>query len=254
MPPPIIFFPVSFFWIFSDLHFAECFSLPSVFWHSAKALPSARQKALGKDVFADEIAAECPLPSVTLGKAFAECNRGFAECLGHSAKPLNPVVQIVSEDSVVNQVQEFECIIWLHIRRMSASSNIVMKYFISDQLLYSVNDVINHPRAQLQGISCPLCMYIYIYVNNPINENHLRTLTTLVICHSLYFYSTTRYHACMLYNNKQRKEAMRPKTPSSEHRPMQSPFLCNTRRTPCSSSPLPVMEQSTTFPRSSWPW
>jgi hypothetical protein len=38
--------------------------------------------ALGKDVFADEIAAECPLPSATLGKIFAECNRGFAECLG----------------------------------------------------------------------------------------------------------------------------------------------------------------------------
>jgi hypothetical protein len=34
------------------------------FWHSAKPLPSARQKAFGKDVFTDEIAAECPLPSV----------------------------------------------------------------------------------------------------------------------------------------------------------------------------------------------
>jgi hypothetical protein len=42
-------------------------------------LPSARQKALGKDVFADEIVAECPLPSVTLGKTFAEYNRAFAE-------------------------------------------------------------------------------------------------------------------------------------------------------------------------------
>jgi hypothetical protein len=38
--------------------------MPSISWHSAKPLPSARQKALGKDVFADEIAAECPLPSV----------------------------------------------------------------------------------------------------------------------------------------------------------------------------------------------
>jgi hypothetical protein len=72
MPPPINFFSYFIFWIFSDLHFAECFSLPSVF---------CRQKALGKDVFADEIAAECSLLSITLGKAFAECNRGFAECL-----------------------------------------------------------------------------------------------------------------------------------------------------------------------------
>jgi hypothetical protein len=62
------------------LLFAECF------------LALGKGKALGKDVFADEIFAEYPLPSVTLGKAFAECNRGFAECPRHSAKPLNPVV------------------------------------------------------------------------------------------------------------------------------------------------------------------
>jgi hypothetical protein len=97
---PNNFFPVLFFWIFSDLHFAECFSLPSVFWHSAKPLPSARQKALGKDVFADEIFAECPLPSVTLDKAFAECNRGFAECPRQSAKPLNPVVYVTEVASL----------------------------------------------------------------------------------------------------------------------------------------------------------
>ena len=30
---------------------------------------------LGKDDFADNIFAECPLPSVAFGKAFAECNR-----------------------------------------------------------------------------------------------------------------------------------------------------------------------------------
>jgi hypothetical protein len=33
-----------------------------------------------------------PLPSVTLGKAFAECKIAFAECLKHSAKELCPVV------------------------------------------------------------------------------------------------------------------------------------------------------------------
>jgi hypothetical protein len=80
--PNKFFFSYFIFWIFFDLHFAECFSLPSVFL------------ALGKDVFADEIAAECPLPSVTLGKGFAECNSGFAECPRHSAKPLIPVVYV----------------------------------------------------------------------------------------------------------------------------------------------------------------
>jgi hypothetical protein len=36
-------------------------------------LPSAREKVLGKEVFADALFAEPSLPSVTLGKAFAEC-------------------------------------------------------------------------------------------------------------------------------------------------------------------------------------
>ena len=35
------------------------------------------------------------LPSVTLGKEFAECKLSFAECNRHSAKRLNPVVTIV---------------------------------------------------------------------------------------------------------------------------------------------------------------
>jgi hypothetical protein len=66
------------------------FSLSSTKWHSAKALPSARQKVLGKE--ADVQFAERSLPSVTLGKVFAECFLGFAECLRHSAKELCPVV------------------------------------------------------------------------------------------------------------------------------------------------------------------
>jgi hypothetical protein len=37
------------------------------------SLPSARQKALGKEGFADALFAEPSLSSVTLGKAFAEC-------------------------------------------------------------------------------------------------------------------------------------------------------------------------------------
>jgi hypothetical protein len=55
--------------------FAECFlTLGKVFAECPK-------KALGKEPFADEIFAECSLPSVTLDKAFAECKIAFAECL-----------------------------------------------------------------------------------------------------------------------------------------------------------------------------
>jgi hypothetical protein len=36
-------------------------------------LPSAREKVLGKEGFADVLFAELSLPSATLGKAFAEC-------------------------------------------------------------------------------------------------------------------------------------------------------------------------------------
>jgi hypothetical protein len=68
------------------------FSLPSVKWHSANSLSSARQKVLGKEVVADVQFAEHSLSSVTLGKAFAECKIVFAECLRHSAKKLCPVV------------------------------------------------------------------------------------------------------------------------------------------------------------------
>ena len=86
-------------------HFAECHgdvrravSVRSTFlcqvlmWYSAKALPSARYIALGKEPFADKSYAGGSLPSVTLGKLFAECKLGFAECLGHSAKNPCPVV------------------------------------------------------------------------------------------------------------------------------------------------------------------
>jgi hypothetical protein len=37
------------------------------------SLPSAREKVLGKEGFADALYAEPSLPSATLGKAFAEC-------------------------------------------------------------------------------------------------------------------------------------------------------------------------------------
>ena len=45
--------------------------------------------ALGKEIFAER-----PLPSAALGKAFAECISGFAECRRHSAKRGCPVVHV----------------------------------------------------------------------------------------------------------------------------------------------------------------
>jgi hypothetical protein len=55
-------------------------------------LPSARHKVLGKETAADVQFAERSLPSVTLGKAFAECKIVVAEWLRHTAKELIPVV------------------------------------------------------------------------------------------------------------------------------------------------------------------
>jgi hypothetical protein len=55
-------------------------------------LPSAREKVLGKEGFVDALFAEPSLLSATLGKAFAECFYGFAECIGHSAKRPFPIV------------------------------------------------------------------------------------------------------------------------------------------------------------------
>ena len=68
------------------------FSLPSAIRHSAKPLPSARQIVLGKEAVADVQFAERSLPSVTLGKAFAECKMTFVMCLKHTTKELIPVV------------------------------------------------------------------------------------------------------------------------------------------------------------------
>jgi hypothetical protein len=60
-------------------------------------LPSARQKVLGKEAVADVQFAERSLPSVTLGKTFAECKIAFAVCLEHTAKELIPVVHAKME-------------------------------------------------------------------------------------------------------------------------------------------------------------
>jgi hypothetical protein len=75
--------------------FAECHLV-----HSAKApstLPIAEclKKVLDKEVIVDVQFAELSLPSVTLGKTFAECFLGFDECCRHLAKKLIPIVSII---------------------------------------------------------------------------------------------------------------------------------------------------------------
>ena len=67
--------------------------------HSAKlaSLPSVREDTRQRirhreEAVADVQFAERSLPSVTLGKAFAECKIAFAVCLEHTAKELIPVV------------------------------------------------------------------------------------------------------------------------------------------------------------------
>jgi hypothetical protein len=47
-----------------------------------------------------------PLPSVTLGKAFAECKIAFAECFRHSAKNAIPVVSVFRDRGVPGPTSE----------------------------------------------------------------------------------------------------------------------------------------------------
>jgi hypothetical protein len=75
---------------------------------SAKSLPSARQKVLGKEAVADVQFAERSLPSVTLGKAFAECKIAFAVCLRHTTKELIPVVDAASRNSLELSAQTMQ--------------------------------------------------------------------------------------------------------------------------------------------------
>jgi hypothetical protein len=63
-------------------------------------VPSARQTVLGKDAVADVQFAERSLPSVTLGKGFAECKIAFAVCLEHTTKELIPVVNKKEEKKI----------------------------------------------------------------------------------------------------------------------------------------------------------
>ena len=66
--------------------------LPSADLALGKDFAECRFLTLGKEIFADKIFAERLLSSAALGKAFAECLAGFAECPQHSAKRASAVV------------------------------------------------------------------------------------------------------------------------------------------------------------------
>ena len=66
--------------------------LPSAGLALGKDFAEYRFLALGKEIFADKIFAERPLPSTALDKAFAEYLGGFAECPQHLAKRTSAVV------------------------------------------------------------------------------------------------------------------------------------------------------------------
>jgi hypothetical protein len=63
-------------------------------------------KVLGKEVIADVQFAELSLSSATLGKEFAECFSGFAECFRHSTKILIPVVFIILSLVLIKSIKE----------------------------------------------------------------------------------------------------------------------------------------------------
>jgi hypothetical protein len=81
----------------------------------AECLPSARQIVLGKEAVADVQFTERSLPSVTLGKAFAECKFAFAVCLRHTAKELIPVVATKNFISFIHTI-------YLGVHRICLSS------------------------------------------------------------------------------------------------------------------------------------
>ena len=69
--------------------FFRIFILPSAFPALGEVFAECPTKNTRQSLFADKNS-----PSVTLGKPFAECFLGFAECQGHSANLLIPVVYV----------------------------------------------------------------------------------------------------------------------------------------------------------------
>jgi len=80
------FFPSKFFC--QEFIFAECLLT------LGKLFAECRIKNTRQTTVCQQINAVCCMPSVTLGKAFAECFWAFAECPWHSANLLYPVVYV----------------------------------------------------------------------------------------------------------------------------------------------------------------
>jgi hypothetical protein len=81
-----------FFLIFSILNLPSVFLCRVLFDTRQSLCRVSEKKHSAKNPLSMKTFAECSLPSVTLGKAFAECKIAFAECLRHSAKNAIPVV------------------------------------------------------------------------------------------------------------------------------------------------------------------
>jgi hypothetical protein len=105
------------------------FSLPSTIWHSAKSVPSARQKVLGKEGFADVLFAEC------------DTRQAFAECFGHSTKRSIPVVYAFIMGSNFYPESETPCKVIssnvLYIRHLQSPLKDLILYisFLSNNVL-----------------------------------------------------------------------------------------------------------------------
>ena len=91
---PVAASPEFFFGFFSHFYFAECKSLPSAFPTLGKGFAECPTKSTRQIAVCRQKDAVYCMPSVTLGKAVAECFWAIAECPWHSAKRLYPVVLV----------------------------------------------------------------------------------------------------------------------------------------------------------------
>jgi hypothetical protein len=113
------------------------------------------------------------LPSVTLGKGFAECKIAFAVCLEHTAKKLIPVV---TPSRVLNFTLPYETLfhgsliitfflhVWLYLLAKSSSYN-------SHKLLAfrSKRYVFLGYRSLRKGYKCPDIFIGHIYISRDVN-------------------------------------------------------------------------------------
>jgi hypothetical protein len=70
------------------------------------------------------------LPSVTLGKAFAECKIAFAECLRHSAKNAIPVVKVACPIYIISLTYTASSIARVYIVAPKRMRHIIITHYI----------------------------------------------------------------------------------------------------------------------------